>query len=286
MRQIISIFCGLTLVLFLTACEKKSSEPAPQAGSAPASISSAAPPVAPSATPVSGKVVETMNASGYTYLLVENEAGQKWVAVNESAVNVGEEVSYIDGMVMQNFYSKTLDRTFPEIIFSGGLVGKTPGLTEAIASLPAGAAEATGSFSDALSKEGAAALGGAAEALTSGSSKAVVPFAEIKVEKAAGDNGYTVAEIFAKSTDLNGKKIVVKGKVMKVSPKIMGRNWLHIQDGTGSESDKTHDLVVTTSQEPDNDWDVVTVEGTLAANKDFGAGYSYVVIIEDAAITK
>jgi hypothetical protein len=71
---------------------------------------------------------------------------------------------------------------------------------------------------------------------------------------------------------------------MKVSPRIMGRNWIHLQDGTGNPDNKTHDLVVTTSQDPDADWDIITVEGVLAANKDFGSGYTYDAIIEDANI--
>ena len=62
----------------------------------------------------------------------------------------------------------------------------------------------------------------------------------------------------------------------------MGRNWVHLQDGTGNPDDNTHDLVVTTSLEPEADWDIITMEGLLTANKDFGSGYSYDVIIEDA----
>jgi hypothetical protein len=136
------------------------------------------------------------------------------------------------------------------------------------------------SFSQALTSEGGSAAPGAG--MMTGSQKAVVPFAEIKVEKAPGENSYSVAEIFSKAAELDGKTVVVKGKVVKVSPRIMGRNWIHLQDGTGSPDDNTHDLVVTTSQEPEADWDIITMEGVLAANKDFGSGYSYAVIIEDA----
>ena len=76
--------------------------------------------------------------------------------------------------------------------------------------------------------------------------------------------------------------VVVRGKVVKVSPRIMGRNWVHLQDGTGNPDDNTHDLVVTTALDPEADWDIITMEGVLTANKDFGSGYSYSVIIEDA----
>jgi len=219
-----------------------------------------------------------MDASGYTYINVETETGEKWIAVNQSAVEVGEEITFMDGMVMQNFFSKALDRTFPEIVFSSGLVGAgaaTPQMP------PAGTGAE--SFSQALTSEGGQAPAPELN-LKSGSQKAVVPFAEIKVEKAPGDNSYTIEEIFSKAAELNGKTVIVKGKVIKVSPRIMGRNWIHLQDGTGSPEENTHDLVITTSQEAGADWDIITMEGVLAANKDFGSGYSYSVIIEEASL--
>jgi hypothetical protein len=218
-----------------------------------------------------------MDSAGYTYMNVETGAGTKWIAVNQTPVSVGDEVTYMDGMVMQNFVSKTLDRTFPEIVFSGGLVGK--GATPPAITPPGTAAE---SFSQALTSEGAPAAGDAG--MITGSQKAVVPSVDVKVEKATGENSYSVGEIFSKGTELNGKTVVVRGKVVKVSPRIMGRNWIHLQDGTGNPADKTHDLVVTTSLEPDPAWDVITMEGVLAANKDFGSGYTYAVIIEDASL--
>ena len=116
-----------------------------------------------------------------------------------------------------------------------------------------------------------------------GSTGAVVPFSEVKVEKAQGENSYTVAEIFSKTQELDGKIVRLRAKVMKVNPNIMGHNWLHLQDGTGDPLTNSHDLVVTTAESPALD-QVVTVEGKLTANKDFGAGYSYTAIIENAKI--
>jgi len=231
-------------------------------------------PPAQQALPIKGKVLESMDSAGYTFLNVETDAGQKWVAVNQTPVEVGEEVTFMDGMVMQNFFSKALDRTFPEIIFSGGLVGKG-------ATPPAGTGAE--SFSQALTSESGSAAATSAGMIT-GSQKAIVPVAEVKVEKAPGENSYTVEEIFSKSSELNGKTVTVRGKVMKISPNIMGRNWIHLQDGTGNPESNTHDLVVTTSQEPAADWDIITIEGVLAADKDFGSGYSYAAIIEEASI--
>ena len=279
MYKFTSLCCSIIFVFGLTACSQD--KPKEQANTTPPTSEQQQAPgveaVAPTAAPVTGKVMETVDATGYTYFKVATDAGEKWVAVNQTPIKVGDEVTYMDGMVMQNFFSKTLDRTFPEIVFSSGLVGDEAAPLE---TPPAGSAGAE-SFSKALNSESPFSAPPGAEMLT-GSKKAAVPFAEIKVEKAPGENSYTVEEIFSKAAELNGKSVVVRGKVMKVSPRIMGRNWIHIQDGTGSPDANTHDLVITTSLEPDAAWDIITMEGILAANKDFGSGYSYAALIEDA----
>jgi len=295
MTKLISLCCSLALVIGLTAC---SQEKAPEPTTKQAVQQAPGPgQAAPSAAPVSGKILETMDAAGYTYLNVQTAAGDKWVAVNQTKVEVGEQVAFRDGMVMQNFVSKTLDRTFPEITFSPGLVGKAGAPPAMPPAGPAGGGNASfsktfssppgdpgaSSFSQALSSEGAAGAPGAAD-MSGGSQKAVVPFAEIKIEKVPGENSYTIEEIFTKAAELNGQTVVVKGKIMKVSPRIMGRNWIHIQDGTGNPAANTHDLVITTDMEPTADMEIITMEGKLAANKDFGAGYSYKVIIEEAKL--
>ncbi len=100
-----------------------------------------------------------------------------------------------------------------------------------------------------------------------------------RIEKAAGKNGYTVAELFAKAAGLTGQKVQVRGEVIKVSKNIMGKNWLHIQDGTGNPKNNNHDLTVTSSELPQIG-KVVTMEGVLATNKNFGGGYQYEVIVE------
>ncbi len=277
MYRFISLFCSIIFIISLAACSQdkpKEQASTPQATQQQPDLGTAAAPGAP----VTGKVLETMDSAGYTFMNVETGAGPKWIAVNQAPVSVGDEVTYMDGMVMQNFVSKSLDRTFPEIVFSGGLVGK--GATPPATPPPGTAAE---SFSQALRSEGAPAAGDAG--MTTGSQKAVVPSsADVKVEKATGENSYSVGEIFSKGAELNGKTVVVRGKVMKVSPRIMGRNWIHLQDGTGNPADNTHDLVVTTSLEPDPAWDIITMEGILAADKDFGSGYTYAVIIEEASL--
>jgi len=230
---------------------------------------------------VDGTVLETMNAAGYTYIQVDSGAAKEWVAVPETRVAVGDQVSYRPGMEMKDFHSKSLDRTFSSIIFSPGLVGEAQA-----AQVPAAAPAADDSFASAVAQEQQAPTEGAPAAMaesSGGSTGAIVPFTEINVEKAPGDNGFTVGELFSRAAELQGKKVRLRGKVMKFSANIMGRNWVHLQDGSGDPMNNTHDLVITTTETVAKG-DVVIMEGTLAADKDFGAGYKYVAIVEEAKV--
>ncbi len=247
---------------------------------------------APAATQQSltGKVLETMDAGGYTYLKVDTGLSQPWVAIPQAKVAVGQKITYEPGMVMKNFASKTLNRTFDSIVFSSGLVGANGsphgGGMGSMPSPHGKKAAGDDSFASAVMAEsGAPAAQQQPAAGSGGSLGAMAPFSEISVEKATGDNAYTVGEIFAKPEDLNGKTVRIQGKVIKFSPMIMGRNWVHLQDGTGDPMANTHDLVVTTSETVEKG-KTITMEGVLAANKDFGAGYKYVAIVEKAKTVK
>jgi hypothetical protein len=208
---------------------------------------------------VSGKVVETMDAGGYTYVCVEKNGKKTWVAVPQMKVAVGSQMSFQPGAVMPNFTSKSLNRIFDSIVFSGG----------------------------PLAAGGQSAPGMPGGDPGHGGSKANIAALDknIKVEKAAGDNAYTVGEIYAKRASLDTKQVAVKGKVVKFSQGIMGKNWVHIQDGSGDQKKGTHNLVATT-QDTAAVGDIVTVTGTFAKDKDFGAGYLYKAIIEDAKVQK
>ena len=110
--------------------------------------------------------------------------------------------------------------------------------------------------------------------------KKAVDFSGLKVPK----NGKTVADIVTDSAKLNGKQVVVRAKVVKYNGDIMGKNWLHIRDGSGSAEKGDHDLTVTTATEA-KVGDTVLVTGKVSLNKDFGAGYKYTIILEDAQVT-
>jgi len=242
--------------------------------------------------PIKGKVMETMDAAGYTYIQVDAPEGKVWVAIPQSKVEVGQEVLANPGMVMKDFESKSLNKTFDVIIFSSGL-GDPSKPSNPKKNAAMGGSMGGSSFAAAMQAESGGvnphantggAMGGAAMAEPSGgSTTAIVPAAEVKVDKATGDNAQTIGECFNKAKELDNKKVRVRGKVMKVSMMIMGKNWLHLQDGTGNPMKNTHDLVVTTMAVPEKD-SIVVIEGTLHANKDFGAGYKYEVIIEDAEV--
>jgi hypothetical protein len=103
---------------------------------------------------------------------------------------------------------------------------------------------------------------------------------DTKTEKAEG--GYSVAEIFASKADLKDKMVILRGKVVKFNPEIMGKNWLHVQDGSGETG--TNDITVTSAARA-KVGDTVLVKGKLSLDRDFGFGYKYALIIEDAEVT-
>lgn len=208
---------------------------------------------------LSGKVVETMNAGGYTYISVVEKNGKKtWVAIPVTKVKVGQKVTYQPGAEMRNFTSKTLNRTFESIIFSPGLASQ-PG--SVAANKPSSSQHGDKPVAPPMSNE------------------------KISVDKASGPDAYTVGEIYEKAATLNEKTAVVKGKVVKVSAGIMGKNWIHLKDGTGDTATQTNKLV-TTSQDLPAVGDIVTMKGTIYKDKDFGAGYKYGVIMENASIQR
>lgn len=229
---------------------------------------------------LTGTVVETFDSGGYTYIQLDTGSDKVWAAIGQTKMAVGDKISLLNGPVMRDFHSKSLDRTFPEIIFSSGLAGANADPHAAMGE----------NFSQAMQGEGGgamppAAMGMGAEESSGGSVKAITPLQEVKVEKAEGANAYNVEELFTSAADLAGKKVKVRGKVVKVSPGIMGRTWIHLQDGTGDAMKNTHDLVVTSAEVPELN-SIVVVEGDLAKDKDFGAGYFYNVIVEGAAVSK
>lgn len=255
------------------------------ANASTAATKSAATTQAPGA--LTGTVLETMDSGGYTYFQLDTGLDKAWVAVPQAQIKVGDTISSMPGMVMKNFTSKTLNRTFDSIVFSGGLAGagaKNSAPHGGMGGMKSGGGD--DSFASAVAAEGGGRPSQVKGPGTGGSAGAMVPFSEIKVDKASGDNAQLVGDAFANRKKLNGKTIRVQGKVVKVSPMIMGRNWIHLQDGSGDPANNTHDLVFTTEADTIEKGKVITMEGVLTANKDFGSGYKYDAIVEEAKVVE
>lgn len=208
----------------------------------------------PAGSGIKGKVTQTMNAARYTYVAVDDGTGEKWAAAPTFEVKVGDMVEISSGMPMEAFYSKTLNRTFAKILFAEQVVN----LTKNPAACPATTHSAQG------------------EMITSGQPAA----GGLKIELPA--DGKRIAEVIADRAGLAGKTVTIRGQVVKFTPNIMKRNWLHLQDGSGG--DMPADIAVT-SDGVAVVGSVVTVKGVVSVNQDFGYGYRYDVLIEKAAIT-
>ena len=266
MRMRIALF-ALALPLLAAGCKKEpaSSKPTGPAASPPTSPAPTQPTagggMAPEGGQLTGKLLERIDAATYSYLRIATATGEVWAAVPQTTLAVGTDVVVTDIMLNQNFESKTLKRTFPEIYF-GNLAGAGAGSPGGMGANP----HAPGA---------------------SGAPTAPVdPSAPVaKVARAEGADGHTIAELFAGKAKLADKTVVVRAKVVKFTPGILGKNWLHLRDGSGAEASKDHDLTVTTDASAAIG-DVVLIKGTVHLDKDFGAGYVYALIVEDATLTK
>ena len=204
-----------------------------------------------------GVVLATTNASRYTYVQINTGKETLWAAGPAFEVKIGDRVSFSGAMLMKSFTSRALGRKFDELYMCGSIV-------------PVGSAAASGPSGHATLPAGHPALAGEKGAVSS----------DIPVIKKP-DGGKTVAEIWAGKAALADKQVVVRAKVMKVSRKILGMNWLHLRDGSGVEGQ--NDLVVTTKDEVQAG-DVITVSGTVHTDRDLGSGYRYDVIVENATV--
>jgi hypothetical protein len=198
-----------------------------------------------------------MDAGRYTYVAVDDGTGEKWAAAPTFQVKVGEVVDVQQGMPMKSFHSKSLNRTFPEIVFAESVVNLTRN--------PEPVTDATST------------------------NKPVCGKAEVMAERMSmkkvdpPEGGMTIADVIQKRASLSGKTVTVRGKVVKYSAKILGKNWLHLQDGSGA--DGSADLAVTTDSVV-KVGDIVTLTGSVTVDKDFGYGYRYEVLIEGATVVK
>jgi len=256
-KQFTTILLTLLLSgLLLSGCQNETPQPAQKAPEVPAPAAQAAAP-APQAMGKSGTVLETMDAAGYTYVQIDTGSEKFWAAAPKVAVKIGDSVIVPQGMVMKDYHSKTLDRDFSEVYFVDSLM--------------------VGGASAALSEQPTMPEGHPDVKEAAKTAAVDVDFSGLQT----AEGGQTVEQIFTQAADLTGKPVKVRGKVVKYNADIMGKNWLHIQDGSGS--DGSNDLTVTTSATA-KVGDTVVVSGLLSTDKDFGYGYKYNVLLEDAEV--
>lgn len=202
---------------------------------------------------LTGKVIETMDAGGYTYVLVESGAEPVWAAGPETEVAAGDVVTLPPGMEMTNFESSALNRTFDKVLFVSQIVTAGGGGGPV---MPPGHPQTTATSPEIANMD----------------------FSGIAVP----ENGKTVAELYEDRAGLAGKQVVVRGRVVKYTPGVMNKNWLHVRDGSGTEG--KNDLTVTTDAEA-KIGDMVVVKGLLSIDRDLGMGYRYEILVENAEVT-
>ncbi len=196
-------------------------------------------------------VKEILNTEKYSYLLVEEKGNEFWVAISKRDVKAGGIYQYKGGLLKKNFFSREFNRVFETVFLVSTIWEKAD-------------RSGSGSSTD--------------QTHANIQSSQSLPDLEVgKITPVAG--AISLAELFANKASFNGKLVKITGKCVKINPMIMGRNWVHIQDGSGQELD----LTVTTSQVV-RLGDVVSAEGTIILDKDFGAGYRYDILMEEATI--
>jgi len=197
-------------------------------------------------------VMETMEAGGYSYILGENNGETKWYAIAAQEVKIGDVFYFANPLVMVDFHSKELDRPFDEISFLME-VSKNP---------------------DDLVKS---------EIELSGMPSGKIITDQLELSLKIPKGAISIAELYENKQKYVGKAIMVYGQVTKFNPEIMSTNWVHLQDGTSF--DGKYDLTLTTLQNI-TVGDVLTFEGIVTLDKDFGYGYLYEILLEESIVVK
>jgi hypothetical protein len=202
----------------------------------------------------SATISATVDGGSYTYVELDIEGTKVWYAVPAAEFKIGEKVIAPTGMAMKNFYSKTLDRTFETVYFAESLKP-----------------------TDAVKKK--AALPTGHPPIQSRTAKPTTVYDFSAVKRPTG--GKTVEEIHQESATLKGETVTVRGIAVKVTNGIMGKNWIHLRDGSGKSG--SNDLTVTTTNSVLTG-KTITLSGILTTDRDFGSGYQYAILLEEATV--
>jgi len=223
---------------------------------------------AQSANTLQGEVLEVLNVDSYTYMRLKTSSGEAWAAVTTATVAKGAKVTIANATPMDNFESKALKRRFDRVYF-GQIAGPAPKM-------------AAGGPPPAMQGGMSAGMPGAMHMPGGGAAPAI---ATTPVPKASGADARTVAEVVQGKAKLKDKAVLIRARVVKVNNGIMGKNWLHLQDGSGKAQDGSNDLIVTT-KDTAAVGDIVTARGTVRTDVTVGPGYAYAVLVEDASVKK
>ena len=190
--------------------------------------------------------LETLETSKYVYVKVSEAGEQYWVATNKMPVAIGETYFYSSGLLKQNFRSKEHDRVFEKLYLIPSLVKENHGVSKR----PAIAQKTAPKNTKSYSHEDLSDL-------------------------------VAIKDLVENPDQFSGKVIKIKGVCTKVNSKILGRNWIHLKDG----SLDSYDLVVTSRQVVQVGNEMV-VSGKVTLKKDFGSGYYYDILIEEGEISQ
>lgn len=212
--------------------------------------------------PNTGVVLETIAVESYTYSRLDMGGNEVWIASTPIQVSVGDVVRFSGEMVMNDFHSKELDRTFSEVLFVS-------------AAEPVAAGASTTPTGQSASPQ----VTDPHQGMNIPAKTSAGPAVQEPINVQALEGGMTIATIFAEHEQLEGQEVSLRAKVTKFSSNIIGKNWITLQDGTGMEPDNS--LVVTTT-ETAAVGDELIVKGRVKSDVDIGAGYNYKVLLEEA----
>ena len=288
-KRILNVsLCILGLFVFILGCEEKA--PAPQdelsvAGNVTIlDIKENYKTLNVQSPVLKATIIESKDVTNYTYLLLEDKTGKVWAAIPKTPVKTGDEIAISNIAIMKDFHSKTLEKTFDLILFAvrseGCPFDESEG--EITSEMPSGMMP--GKMPPAMMPQSAVPHG-AMPAMGDSTKKSKAVPKDIKVGKAVGEDAYTIEEIYSKKEELSQKTITVRAIVVKFMPQVMGKNWIHIQDGTGSVEKGNNDVAVSTLDTAEVGAEVI-IKGTLGIDKDFGMSCAFGALIEEASVNK
>lgn len=184
------------------------------------------------------KVLEVLPTSKYVYLNVEEKGEKFWIATGKKEVKVGETYFYKKGILKTNFESKEHNRIFDKVYLVANIVAANHGSEQ----------------SPKIEQS---------------------PIVHEQDTQTVREGSIKISELVNNKSKYAGKEVQISGKCTKINANIMGRNWIHLKDGSMDEFD-----LVITSDELVPEGHTVTMTGVVVLDKDFGAGYKYDLIIE------